>query len=182
MRPLLAATLLMACAQKEPEASGALASPTDTVAEAPVPVEKELTAQKDVYALHAQEIMGWTRLYASRGRDACEEMGPWAILSKERIMCRVYFPVDDRIMVNVVAGVDLVKDKKIRQVAVAMAIESAPCEVHLLSDPTMQALIITYDATKIYVWILPTGSTIAEESRPGLAGEAEFAQQWFSQH
>lgn len=70
MRPWLAATLLMACAQNEPEAHGALASSTNTLAEAPVPVErqkipeaipKELTTQKDIYALHAQEIMGWAR-------------------------------------------------------------------------------------------------------------------------
>lgn len=198
MRPWLAATLLMACAQNEPEAHGALASSTNTLAEAPVPVErqkipeaipKELTTQKDIYALHAQEIMGWARLYADRGRDTCEEMGPWTVLSKERIMCRIYFPVDDRIMVNVVAGLDLVEDKKIRQVTVAMAIESVPCEVHLLSDPSMQALAITYGITegknpqeRIYAWVLPAGSSIAEESRPGLAGEAEFAQQWFSQH
>jgi hypothetical protein len=202
MRPWLAAPLFAACSQGEPESNELLVSSNAVVeasaAAAPATLEtkpesaRRAPFTKDIYALHAPEIMDWTRAYAAKGLEACTGKGPWKQQSPNTQVCFEYFTLAEGPLNNVVTGVVDITDKdqnKQRSVSVGFAIESVSCDVSLTSNPSGKMMTIEYGGSAggvepevLYKWTRSPAQTNGEESRPGLAGEAEFAQQWFSTH
>ncbi len=203
MRPWLAAPLLVACSQGELESDEFLVSSNAVMeasaAAAPATLEtkpesaRPAPSTKDIYALHAPEIMEWTHAYAAKGLEACTDgKGPWQQQSPSTRVCFEYFTLAEGPLNNVVTGVVDITDKdqnKQRSVSVGFSIESVSCDVSLTSNPSGKMMTIEYGSSAggvepevLYKWTRPPAQTSGVESRPGLAGEAEFAQQWFSTH